>query len=400
MNNIILVAPYSPVGTPMPNLGAANKIASVIRILSQFDRRVVLINSAHNYCQLARATSIRQEIGGSQTACITPFTLRSRPLGKFLNLLATRQLAHRIARLNPALVWIYNSYAFEAKFALELQSITSCPIVLELEDWPTARRRGLNPKPMLDAAYFRKLLPKTSLVTLVNQALTAKLPPECNTFLLPGVIAPQLMQTVRDRVRFSTAPFTLGYFGQLNAEKGADIILDTVMHLPPSWRAVVTGSGELAKEFHKVAANSAGRVSFFQGASSDELYRQMCSCDVIVNPHKPIAQMENGVFPFKVVEALATGALLISTELPESGLMLDDAAIFFSGDSSSLLSALERAPRFYADRQDSINSVAAQVRNRYSESVIASELRTNFRRMNAFSSDVRANGSQDKDGPR
>jgi glycosyltransferase involved in cell wall biosynthesis len=375
---IILVAPFSPIGScETPHLGGAKKIAFVLQMLSRFGRPVILINSAHNRLEYSGTRFVHEEIGvGQALTTITPFTLRNRRLGKLLNLFATAALAKQLAAQKPAVVWIYNGYAFEAKFAAELNALCGCPIVLEVEDWHTARSRGLNPKPAIDLFFFHKVLNKAALVTFVNEVLRNKVGlPGSKTMLLPSVIDKRLVTRAGSKAPFSQRPYRLGYFGGLTEEKGADIVLATGKQLPADWQLVVTGSGPLAASFEALAAGSSGRVRFINNATEDALYREMLQCDAIVNPHKSITAMGNGIFPFKVFEALASGRLLLSTELPDPGLPLASTVMFFDGTPVDLGRCLRQAEQFYQGHLQALSSLAEKVRALYSEDAIFQELR-------------------------
>ena len=385
---IVIVAPYSPVGScDSPHLGAAKKLASMLSILSQFGRPIIFVNSAHNRLVYSRGRTSNGYTGqGQSLTTVVPFTISNRPIGKLLNLLSTASLAREIAARKPALVWIYNGYAFEAKFALELNAICGCPIVLEIEDWHTARSRGLNPKPVFDMYYFNKVLPRAALVACVNKAARDRLTlAESMTMLLPSVVDGRLITKADSKAPFSDRPYRLGYFGGLSAEKGADIVLALGSDLPPDWDLTVTGSGPLVHNFRMLAANKASRIRFTSDASEDELYREMLQCDAIVNPHRSIADMGDGVFPFKVFEALASGRLLISSALPDAGLALDRAVLFFDGSVAGLRDSLARAKPFYASRLSDILGVSDKVRALYSEDAVFSELnqRLSFLRVNS-----------------
>jgi hypothetical protein len=101
----------------------------------------------------------------------------------------------------------------------------------------------------------------------------------------------------------------------------------------------------------------------------------MMRCDAIVNPHASIAAMGDGVFPFKVCEALASGALLISTPLPSIDISLDDAVLAFDGSGAGLVRALQDAPGFFARRHAAIGATREAICARFSEASVLQQLR-------------------------
>lgn len=374
---IVIVAPYSPIGScETPSLPSARKIESIVRILARYGRRIVFINSAHNETIGRFSHLMARVIGGVRVVYITPFTLPSRPLGKVLNLFVAGALARRLAREGPALVWTYNAYAFEAKIALWLKRLCGCPWALELEDWPTARKRPFfNLKPRLDLLYLRRSIVDIDLVTCVNQSLREQLgSARARTVLLPYVVDPQLVNAPARRP-FTSMPFTLGYFGTLTEEKGTDIVLQIVDSLPDEWRLCVTGSGPMRGQFEDVARIQAKKVHFTAEAPDDLLRTHMLHCDVVLNPHKDIAQMGNGVFPFKVLEGVVSGRLLLSTPLPDCGLPLKESVLSFDGTPEDLINKLQAAPHFYRGAEWAIGAAREAVAAEYSEEAIFERLR-------------------------
>jgi glycosyltransferase involved in cell wall biosynthesis len=366
---VVLIAPFSPVGScENPNLGSASKIKSLIRILSRFGRPIVLINTAHNSLKARRTNCKRSIENGVEIIQITPFTMPWRPVGKLLNLFITRSLASEIAKKTPTLIWIYNGYAFESKFALELRKLFKCPIILELEDHPLSRKRkNFNIKPRIDYKYFKKALEIVDLLTCVNVPLMHdKLTSKKNKILLPSILNPKLFQFDKTKP-FEKKPFTLGYFGGLSVEKGCDVVVELMGKLPAGWNLIITGNGPLSSQIEEIASKYPDKIDIKIDASEDELYQKMSQCDVVLNPHKSIKILKNGIFPFKVFEALAAGRLLISTELPDCGIDLNGKIILFDGSFEDLFNKMNKAEEFYKEVSSQLQKLSGVVKNKYSE---------------------------------
>jgi len=313
-------------------------------------------------------------VAGYDVSYWRPFTLLPRKVGKLLNIAILSSLSSRLAALKPALIWIYNSYAFEGRMALNMANRCGAPIVLQLEDLPLSRPRGLNPKPRIDQYFFKLLLNKASLITYVNQALLDRY----GNRSIPKLLLPSLLRkelTSGEMVRkFRQTPYRLGYFGGLAYDKGVDVILDALQDIPDSWTIVVTGSGTLQKRFAAAAKEHPNRLQYLGVVDQQRLASEMLACDAIVNPHKSISDMADGVFPFKVCEILASGALLISTALPSIDLDLSQGVLEFSGSPMSLLQAMAMAAEFYSERYDAITRLQNAVRDRFSEAAITTKL--------------------------
>jgi glycosyltransferase involved in cell wall biosynthesis len=290
-----------------------------------------------------------------------------------------REVIREVAADGVALLWIYNGYAFESRFALEVMGKTGCPLVIELEDMPFARKRPANLKPMLDNYYLQRALPEASLVTCVNERISQALGVKPKkTLLLPGLVDNALLDPVTAKAPFSGTVHTAGYFGNLSVEKGAHLILQLVQNPPIGWRFVVTGSGPLLGDFSAAAQQHPEVLHFVSNASDQTVVAGMLECDAILNPHQSIAAMGNGIFPFKVLEALASGRLVISTALPVCGLPLEAAVLYFDHDVASLYAALEASSKFYAAHVSAIASLASDVRVRFSELALTNEIRRQF----------------------
>lgn len=370
---MVFIAPNDFEGAAV-NLGAAAKIASLVRIFGRLGFDVHYVDTSHWTPRWAKAVLARPSfIEDTPVTLWRPFQLANRKAGKLLNVLAVDGFFAPLRRTNPALVWIYNSYAMEGALAQRFASI-GVPFVLELEDLPRARRRGWNPKPLWDQRYLDALLPAAALVTFVNQGLLDRYADCCKgTFLLPSVLHDTLAAPSRPK-RFVSSPYRVGYFGGLVREKGAQVMLDALAGLPAVWQMVVTGAGELGPAFQSAAQAAPDRLEFHGAVSRQALIALMQSCDVIVNPHHSIKAMHDGVFPFKVCEAIASGALLLTTPLPSIGESFGRGAISFDGSAKGLQNALADAYRHDQEYAAEIDQLRARMVDAYSELAVARRL--------------------------
>lgn len=366
----VLVASYSP-GFPAEHLGATKKIELVAKLLQRLGYSVHYVDSGHPEQRLT--SPIMGEaatVGESAVRLWRPACLPNRKLGKLFNVLHAGALVDELAALKPHLIWLYNSYAFEARWGMALQARTGARLILELEDLPLARHRGLNPKPRLDQWYFERLLPRADMVTFVNADLMKHYEPEVRQSLLLPSVLQDAITSLPDRRRFESETHRLGYFGGLEVDKGVQVLLDLVPRMPPKWKLVVTGVGSLTGALREIAARHSNAIEFHGAVPHQEVVRLMSTCDAIVNPHAAITEMNNGVFPFKVCEALASGALLITTPLPAIDLDLAGHVEAFDGSLDGLVQALQRAPALYARRHEALAGLRRAVCQRYGETAV------------------------------
>lgn len=366
----VLIAACSP-GFPAEHLGATKKIELVAKLLQRLGYDLHYVDSGHpEHKHTPPVLGQPAMVGESAVTLWRPTCLPHRKLGKLLNVLTTGPLMDELAARRPQLIWLYNSYAFEARWGMALQARTGAHLILELEDLPLARHRGLNPKPYLDQWYFDRLLPHVDLATFVNATLMEQYRSKVRqSLLLPSVLQDAITQ-LPDRLRFESGAHCLGYFGGLEPDKGVQVLLDLVPRMPQNWKLVVTGVGSLSSAFRDIAAKHPQAIDFHGAVPHQEVVRLMSTCDAIVNPHAAITEMDNGVFPFKVCEALASGALLITTPLPAIDLELEGHIEGFDGSLSGLIQALERAPTLYAQRHQALDALRQSVCQRYGESAV------------------------------
>lgn len=359
---IVVVAPYAPPGRGATNLGATRKLEAVIKILARTDERVVLVNSIHDALPCRQIGAQTLFVGGVEVLEITPPTYSSRPLGKLFNLFDVQELVRFIERLGtPSLVWLYNAYAFECLFA-SISRRFDAGIVLELEDWPLARSRGLNPKPIIDWLAWLYIRALPDHVFAVNASVAKRLKIESHrTSLLPGFVSDAVVRLRCTAPPFTQPHLTVGYFGGLTVEKGADLVADLVMKLTTRANFIVTGAGTLENRF-RVLANSAPNLQFSGVVDDDQLFRLMGRCDVILNPHRPIRDFGTGIFPFKVMEAIASGRMVISTQLPMEGLEdCLDSVIFVDPSVEAFAAAICDSPSGFQRSRHALEKAAEAV---------------------------------------
>ncbi len=363
---IVVVAPYSPIGrADNPHLGAARKIEIVVSLLSRLDSDIVIVNSAHNEERVQSFRVDTEIIGDVPVREISLPCLNNRQFGKLFNLMQVRHAVNRVFGMGkPTMIWLYNAYAFESLFALTVRKLADCPVVLEFEDWHFSRSRGLNPKPYIDYLLWRFTVKYFDHVFAVNDFLADKMRQfTSQVTLLPGIVPYRLEQISISKPPFNgdDAQIKIGYFGGLTQEKGADLILRLARKLPNGYCLEVTGGGGMEPDFIKASSSNPVSLRYHGKVSDVRLYELIAECDVILNPHSHIMEMHNGVFPFKVVEAIASGRLLISTPLPDTSLeSVLQGVHFVENDCDAILAAVIDAKAIYQANKHKIKNGALE----------------------------------------
>ena len=370
---IIIVAPYLPPNREgNTNLGAARKLEMVISILARLNLPLLLVNSAHNGSEAAPISIKNLKINNVKVTEITPPFLASSTIGKLKHILSMEKIIAEIVKLgDPHLFWFYNAYAFEMCFAFKARNMSPAPMVLEFEDWHFSRVRGFNPKPYIDYLFWRISAQYMFATFAVNSFLANKMRRYGSHIeLLPGVVPFPLVIIAKEFPPFlaNRNHINIGYFGGLSLEKGADIVLQLAHQLPAEFTLHVTGTGPLEAELSAFSRIRPGSLCFHGRVDDVALYELIAKCDVILNPHVSIEVMHDGVFPFKVIEAVASGRLLISTAVPTDG--LDDLLAgvqFVEHSTKAFIEAISVCRQQYLDHAALIFKCAETACQRFGE---------------------------------
>jgi len=167
----------------------------------------------------------------------------------------------------------------------------------------------------IDVFLMKRGLQRVSGVITMTPWLAAALAPQ-----KPSLVMNAILNTVDPRVISSESVsdnvFTIVYAGGLSHDYGIDLLLQAFRQATrPDWRLVIAGSGDLAQRV-QAAARSDPRIEykgFLDAPGMAELYR---IADVLVNPRLLSSSLAQMAFPSKIVEYLATGKPVVSTDLP------------------------------------------------------------------------------------
>ncbi|WP_159309871.1 glycosyltransferase [Spiribacter roseus] len=370
------------VGEPRQFLAARTKIFLLIEILKNQGFEVVLINSGRQMGQVSpmHVTTIELPRGGEVSAVIGPSRVRNS-FGRLLTLFSYRRmLALASERFGmPDIVWCYNAYAFEMLSMHYLKWRGPLVGVLEFEDHPLARMTGLKIKPMLDWISWRRTADQFDICYAVNQRLADQMTDRgVKTEPLPGLLAEENRRWFDDHPpSFEGTPdVVVAYSGGLDNLKGVDFLLEIIAvsiekELPIEWH--ITGSGPLESDIKKFAGRNPSRVHFHGVVPADRLRKIRSQAHVLLNPHKP-----NGdVFPFKVIDAVSTGRLVISTPL-QHGFQdlewLDAAVCQVELNPDQWMDALLGAERLYNEKRSRIRCAMSEASENFSEKGFGAKL--------------------------
>jgi len=230
-----------------------------------------------------------------------------------LFLLPLQMLWIRLFNDKPNLFAFYNTLASESVGMLMAALLyPDTPCILFYDDDLRARH---SPRRALDLFFWSmaKKFSNIRHVFAVNNLLAAEVSQfGINSSILPCLVdlRPILKKSVNDCNR----QLKICYSGGLEHEKGADMIFELAKNLSPDYCLNVTGSGSMQAKFSSLS----GEINnvFYHGCLEEiDLISLYLESDVFLCLHTYMP----GVFPFKIVEALYYGMVVISSpiDLPE-----------------------------------------------------------------------------------
>lgn len=384
---IFFVAPYD--GRPPHKamfLAATKKMYYLLELMSEIFDRVVLINTNPHY-----ATEVVMEYSecvlGDHRLHVTSLPTTDNSKWAYVkNMSRVKLICKKVVEHYgpPDLVWCYNAYALESAIGGHLKKIYGCRLVLEFEDWHFARMSKVPIKPVIDWLYWRRIAGEIDYTFAVNCFLARKMRAfGVPTSLLPGVLDDRVVDMRIGREPFSNPEvIRVGYFGGLDVMKGGQLVLDLIERLWDDKKAikiVVTGSGALSKSFESLAAKHPTALEFYGVVDEEQLYQLIESVDVIINPH----EVNYGVMPFKLMEAVATGRLVVSTKcVPVTARDVDvewlESIQFCERSVEAFLDTLSRACVLYGQRKGLIEAAVGMINAKYSRDEVKKKINLIF----------------------
>lgn len=352
------------------SLAATIKIELIANILCEMGHEVLILSSVNfhaNKYKFRKSFLEYKNINSGEIKVYYPFGLRCRGIGGILNIFFSPLIELRLRKLiNPDIIISYNANLFEYSISSMVRSRSDVPLLLEIEDLPLSRRRGLiNLKPLLDKWSWKKMLNLADGFTAVNPGILFLLPQEKPNMLLPGILNPLLERTSDCRIApFKLKQKTLGYFGGLTTGKGVEVLIELACQLPEDWNICICGMGNLSKIFEDIAIINKN-VKFHGVVPAEDMYRLMASCDALLVPTESSANSIGGVFPFKILEYCISRAHVISPVIQYLDYFNLSFISRWDGTVEDLKLALIEAERNYFAEELERNHIIKELRERY-----------------------------------
>ena len=116
-------------------------------------------------------------------------------------------------------------------------------------------------------------------------------------------------------------------------------------------------------------------LKFYTQLNETELSNLYNKIDIFLNPHIECS----GIFPFKVIEAIAMRKLLISSKLNLNGLEWLNSAIEFQELNVSVFKeTIENSYNIYQNKKDYINSISNKINFCYSTEAFYTNIKNNI----------------------
>jgi glycosyltransferase involved in cell wall biosynthesis len=306
--------------------GASKKIRIILSLLMKQGYIVYIIKSGPDM-------GIRQPIcvnellisKGKKIKCLTIPRYYYNKFGRLKNIFDARSvLQSAVNKFGvPDLVWCYNAYAFQMHFASLAKQQYKSKVVLEFEDWHFSRSGIFNPKAILDWYFWRKAIPFIDYCYAVNPWIEEKMKKNgIDSFILPGILSQEIVNLKPNVYKKKKKILHIGYFGGLNAEKGGLLLLELVNLCKDqgyNFKFHITGNGDLMPKFDFLSKSYNELIKYY-GVVDDKTFNNIIGkMDILLNPHL----QNKGILPFKLLEGIASGRIVLSGPLNLSGTSLE-----------------------------------------------------------------------------
>jgi len=355
----------SPDDTRWFSPGRYRKTRQVLAMLSQADYDLIRINTAPT----------------SDDIDITTFNLyhSSQPIIRLIYLVCQSFLYFWTQRsqVKSSFVMVYNTRTFESIVSLiAILLLPRCRLILQLEDLPQARRENNGLPGVLDLLFLKTLSNYNPIVYAASSSIASHYSnitdlPVHDITLLPPSLDQYFLDAVASReAPFSSSRINILYTGSFISEKGVEDLLSAFLNIAdPIFSLSLVGPApcEIVNSFKSHPSIQ------FHGFLDDKLLTDLiCSSDVFVNPHRHTTN-EDYIFPFKLIELVASGCLPLTTPFSGgSSLGLPNACLF--SNSIQLTHKLKYSRILWDNLHDHVLEVSHHIRQTYSSASIQKDL--------------------------
>jgi glycosyltransferase involved in cell wall biosynthesis len=171
---------------------------------------------------------------------------------------------------------------------------------------------------------------------LSTPALGQRLPQGMPKELVPGFVPDELPKgtgTPDGEVHFI-------YTGRLDHERGVDLMLAALEHLPQTgWHLDITGQGPLEEQVARFAQDPcwSGKLKYHRSLPADAFSRLLAQCQVGLNCQRVSDPISGVTLPSKVFTYLSAGLLVISSKAGALEQLCPSACLYYAADTPQSL---------------------------------------------------------------
>ncbi|MBX3119935.1 MAG: glycosyltransferase [Fimbriimonadaceae bacterium] len=160
----------------------------------------------------------------------------------------------------------------------------------------------------------RRIIPKVDGLLVANQAIIEDFAQGRDALLIEGGVPSAFVQRFASRHKQDEDHFNIVFAGQLSELNGIPLIIEAMKRLQGDrYRLSIAGGGEYADAVKK-AAEADPRITYHGLIPHHEVLALYAKADLLLSLRRTHYQTHRYVFPSKVVECLATGCPLLTTD--------------------------------------------------------------------------------------
>lgn len=162
---------------------------------------------------------------------------------------------------------------------------------------------------------------------LVNSQLKKKY--SVPTITVRGIVNKEFYKRCNAYRKKENDKFTILYSGGLDKERGIDVFLDSLKYFDDDCHVIITGKGTIQSDDK--------RVDFKGFIPYEKVQELMMQSDLLVQCQLSKNKFSGVSFPSKLFEYIATGNMIVSSDIKEVKTFAEDAFVYYDNDDPKKL---------------------------------------------------------------
>lgn len=147
-----------------------------------------------------------------------------------------------------------------------------------------------------------------------------------------GIVNKDFYQKCKTYKKVDNDKFTIVYSGGLDEERGIEVFLESLKYNDIDCKVVVSGKGNIQ--------SNDSRLDFKGFISYEEVQKLLMQSDVLVQCQLSKNKFANASFPSKLFEYIATGNMIVSSDIDEVKAFAGDAFVYYEDDDPQKLAEI------------------------------------------------------------